>query len=189
MLALPCAWAWDQVVESQATFPTAALARAWDRLDRLAGPRRARIAYAGTNLVYFLMGRGQRHDVVYVNIDAHRGWRLHDYHREAIARGAPNWPDPRPGWDRLHPDYGAWLNNLSAARIDFLFIARPDPTDGRFNIADRWGYPIEREWADTHPEAFTLVYGPSDGEPIARIYRVHPPGGPASGPQGSDHDP
>jgi hypothetical protein len=175
MLALPCAWAWYQVVESGSTFPSTALARAWDRLDRLAGPRRARIAYAGTNLVYYLMGRGQRHDVVYVNIDAHRGWRLHDYHREAIARGEPNWPDPRPGWDRLHPDYGAWLANLAAERIDFLFVARPDRTDGRFNIADRQGYPIERLWADAHPEAFTLVYGPADGEPIARISRVHPP--------------
>ncbi len=129
------------------------------------------------------MGRGQRHDVVYVNIDAHRGWRLHDYHREAIARGEPNWPDPRPGWDRLHPDYGAWLSNLAAEQIDFLFVARPDPADGRFNIADRGGYPVERQWADAHPEAFTLVYGPADGEPIARIYRVHPPGASRAAPQ------
>ncbi len=89
MVAVPCTGAWRQVAESRATFPIAPLARAWDRLDRLAGSRSARIAYAGTNLVYYLMGRWQRHDVVYVNIDAHRGWRLHDYHREAIARRRP----------------------------------------------------------------------------------------------------
>ena len=150
--------------------------RAWDRLDRLAGPRPARIAYAGTNFCYYLMGRGQRHDVVYVNVDAHRGWRMHDYHREAIARGEPNWPDPRPGWDRLHPDYDAWLANLTAERVDYLFVARPDPHDGAHNIADREGYPIERVWADAHPEVFQLVYGPADDEPVARIYRFRPPG-------------
>jgi hypothetical protein len=181
LVALSCAGFWEQVVGSRAAFPPAALARAWDRLDRLAGPRRARIAYAGTNLVYYLMGRGQRHEVVYVNVDAHRGWRLHEYHREAIARGTPNWPDPRPGWDRIHPDYDAWLSNLAAERIDFLFVARPDPADGRFNIADRQGYPIERTWADAHPDAFTLVYGPADGEPLARIYRVHPGGAARAG--------
>jgi hypothetical protein len=173
LFALPCVIVSVLIVRSRVAFPDADLARAWNRLDRLAGPRRARIAYAGTNLVYFLMGRGQRHDVVYVNVDAHRGWRLHDYHRQAIALGLPNWPDPRPGWDRLHPDYSAWLANLAAERIDFLFVARPEPADGLFNIADPEGYPIERVWADAHPEAFTLAYGPADGEPVARIYRVH----------------
>lgn len=175
-VAMPCAVVWGQIKDVRPAFPTAALARAWDRLDRLAGPRRARIAYAGTNLVYYLMGRWQRHDVAYINVDAHRGWRLHDYHREALAQGAPNWPTPRPGWDRLHPDYRAWLASLIAERIDFLFVARPDPDDGRFNIADQAGYPIERVWADAHPEAFTLVYGPADRERNARIYRVHAPG-------------
>jgi hypothetical protein len=185
LVALPCAVISGVVAGTEAVFPDAPLARAWDRLDRLAGPRRARVAYAGTNFVYYLMGRGQRHDVAYVNVDAHRGWLLHDYHREAISQGLPDWPDPRPGWDRLRTDYGAWLANLAAERIDFLFVARPDPSDGRFNLADREGYPIERVWADAHPEAFTLAYGPADGEPVARIYRVHPSGRPAIGPAAS----
>jgi hypothetical protein len=174
LLALPCAAAWNEVLSFREAFPRGPLAHAWDRLDRLAGPRPARIAYAGTNLAYYLMGRNQRHDVVYVNVDAHRGWRMHDYHRDAIARGEPNWPDPRPGWDRIHPDYEAWLANLAVESIDYLFVARPDPFDGLFNIADTQGYPIERAWADTHPESFTLVYGPPDGDINARIYRVHP---------------
>ncbi len=96
--------AWPYIVLSdlfegrQAGFPDAPLTRAWNRLDRIAGPRRARIAYAGTNLVYYLMGRGQRHDVAYVNVDAHRGWRLHDYHREAVApAGIASTPITRPG--------------------------------------------------------------------------------------------
>jgi hypothetical protein len=180
LVALPYALMAGFLEGAEKPFPDAPLARAWYRLDGIAGLRRARIAYAGTNLVYYLMGRGQRHDVAYVNVDAHRDWRLHDYHREAAARGEPNWPDPRPAWDRLHPDYEAWLANLAAERIDFLFLARPDPSDGRFNIADADGYPIERVWADAHPEAFTLVSGPAQGDPAARIYRVHPPGRPRS---------
>jgi hypothetical protein len=178
LVALPCVFVLGVVRGSRLAFPPGALARAWDRLDRLAGPRRARIAYAGTNLVYYLMGRGQRHGVAYVNVDAHRGWRLHDYHREAIARGEPNWPDPRPRWDRLHPDYGAWLANLEAERIDYLFVASQHSIDDLFDIADSEGYPIERAWADVHPESFTLVYGPADGDSVARIYRVHTPGAP-----------
>ena len=36
----------------------------------------------------------------YVNVDGHRDWLMHDYHRAAIARGEPTWPNSRPGWDR-----------------------------------------------------------------------------------------
>src|SRR5262245_6565749 len=73
LVALPCVFVPGVVRGSRPAFPPVVLARAWDRLDRLAGPRPARIAYAGTNLVYYLMSRGQRHDVAYVNVDAHRG--------------------------------------------------------------------------------------------------------------------
>ena len=147
--------------------------RGWYRLDQLAGPAGARIAYAGTNRAYYLMGRGLRNHVVYVNIDAHRGWRLHDYHREAIAEGHPNWPDSRPGWDRIHPDYQAWLANLAAERIDLLVVAPALPEDGLFNLADPENFTIERVWADAHPEAFTCVYGAAERDPHFRIYRVH----------------
>ncbi len=182
LFVLPCGVALVWTDEGAADFPASAVSPHLGSPRPAGGHRRARIAYAGTNSVYYLMGRGQRHDVAYVNVNAHRDWRLHDYHREAIARGGPNWPDPYPGWDRLHPDYAAWLANLAAERIDFLFVARPDRAAGRYNIADRDGYPIERVWADAHPEAFTLVYGPAEGERFARIYRVHPADAPPIGP-------
>jgi len=97
--------------------------RGWIQLESRSGPQGARIAYSGTNLPYFLFGSGLRNDVRYVNVDSHRGWSMHDYHRQAKLRGQPTWPNPWPGWDRLHPDYNAWLANLRAEGINLLVVA------------------------------------------------------------------
>ena len=121
------------------------------QLETRAGPYGSRIAYAGTNLPYFLFGAGLRNDVRYVNVDAHRGWAMHDYHRQAKLRGQPTWPNPWPGWDRLHPDYNAWLANLRAEGIDLLVVASMNrPCDSLLD-ADPEGFPIERRWAAVAP--------------------------------------
>jgi hypothetical protein len=153
--------------------------RGWLQLDSRAGPKGARIAYAGTNLPYYLMGRGLRNEVRYVNVDAHRGWMLHDYHREAVRRGHPHWPDPRPGWDRALPVFDAWLANLRAEGIQMLVVARANTNEGPRNVADAEGFPVERQWAEAHPEAFTPLYGEAQGDPAFRLYGVRrnpPPG-------------
>lgn len=147
----------------------------WVELDRRAGARGARVAYAGTNIPYYLMGRGLRNRVRYVNVNDHPTWLMHDYHRQAIARGRPLWPDyPRPGWDRLDPDYHAWLNNLRADGAQFLVVTRVNPGEGPHNVFDAAGFPIERNWADSHPEAFQALYGEREGDPWFRLYRVQP---------------
>jgi hypothetical protein len=61
--------------------------RGWLVFDRAVGPAGARVAYAGTNIPYYLLGAGLRNEVRYVNVDAHRDWLLHDYHRDALTRG------------------------------------------------------------------------------------------------------
>jgi hypothetical protein len=147
----------------------------WRALDRLCPPEGAHIAYAGTNLPYFLMGSGLRNDVRYVNIDAHPDWQMHNYHQTASFRGASDvWDTPNPGWNRIWPDYDAWLANLRAERIDFLVVTRADPLAGPFNVADATGFPIERRWAADHPDAFAPVYGDSPADPQFRVYRVLP---------------
>jgi hypothetical protein len=148
--------------------------RGWLQLDALAGPSGARIAYAGTNLPYYLLGVGLRNEVHYVNVDEHRGWLMHDYHRRAAARGEPGWPNPWPGWDRQFPAYDAWLANLRAEKIDLLVVASRGRLPGELPDADREGFPIERRWADAHPESFEPVYGVAEGDPKFRIYRVQP---------------
>ncbi|MEO6808832.1 MAG: glycosyltransferase family 39 protein, partial [Isosphaeraceae bacterium] len=126
--------------------------KGWSTLEALTARQSTRIAYAGTNLPYYLMGAGLRHEVRYININAHRDWRLHDYHQAARSLGVLNQYGPRPGWNRLNPDERAWLANLRAERIEWLVVTRANPSEGPYNIADPQGFPIERQWADAHPE-------------------------------------
>ncbi|SIO59924.1 4-amino-4-deoxy-L-arabinose transferase [Singulisphaera sp. GP187] len=144
----------------------------WLDLETRVGASGAKIAYAGTNIPFYLMGAGLRNEVRYVNVDGRRSWLLHDYHREARANGKPTWPDSRPGWDRLHPDYAGWLAALHDEQIQILVVAKANPDEGRHNIADAEQFPIERTWADTHPESFFPLYGVVEGDPRMRIYRV-----------------
>ncbi len=139
--------------------------RGWLALDRYSGREGTRVAYAGTNLPYYLLGQGLRNEVRYVNINDRRGWRMHDYHREAIARGEPTSPDPRPDWDRRIADFDAWLENLRAWRIDLLVVARHNPVEP---------WPIERQWADEAPGTFIPLYGQAEQDPQFRLYRVVP---------------
>ena len=147
----------------------------WIQLELRAGPAGSRVAYAGTNLPYYLMGMGLRNDVGYVNVDAHRRWLLHDYHRAAGAEGGATWPHPRPGWDRLHPDYDSWLANLREEKVRILVVARANPAEGPHNIIDSSWFPIERAWAEMYPDAFEPIYGVAENDPLFRLYRVRYP--------------
>lgn len=149
----------------------------WRTFDSYCGPRGARVAYAGTNIPYYLLGPGLRNEVRYVNVDAHRDWLLHDYHREARARGEGHWRNSRPGWDRLRPDYRAWLGNLDAEGIQLLVVTRVNPAEGPHNVDDAEGFPIERGWADAHPERFVRLYGQEERDRWFRLYRVIRPRG------------
>jgi hypothetical protein len=130
------------------------------------------VAYAGTNIPYYLMARGLRNEVRYINIDRHRDWLLHDYHRAALARGHGHWANARPGWDRMQPDFQAWLDNLDAEGIELLVVTRANPGEGAHNVADVDNFPIERGWADSHPERFEILYGRQENDPWFRLYRV-----------------
>jgi hypothetical protein len=148
--------------------------RGWRELDLRAGPDGARVAYAGNDLPYYLMGVGLRNEVRYINVDSHRDWLLHNYHRAAGPDEPVLWAHPRPGWDRIHADYESWLANLRAERIQLLVVNRVNPDEGPHNIADASGFPIERVWADAHPESFELLYGALEHDPQFRLYRLIP---------------
>ena len=141
--------------------------RGWIEVDLRSGKNGIAIAYAGTDLPYYLMGVGLRNDVRYVNIDAHRNWLMHDYHLDASRSGSATWNHPRPGWDRIHPDYDAWLANLRAEGIQLLFVTRANPDEGPHNIADESQFPIEHVWANGHPEAFEAISPGSERRPVS----------------------
>ena len=71
--------------------------------------------------------------------------------------------------------YNAWLVNLRAERIQVLVVARVNRLEGPHNVADPAGFPIERRWAESHPEAFQPLYGVAEDDPEMRIYRVRRP--------------
>lgn len=149
----------------------------WEILERAASPAGSRIAYAGTNLPYYLLGTGLRNEVHYVNIDGRPEWLPHDYHRDRRRHaGLPPARDPWPQWYRANADFAAWDADLRRRGVEFLFIAREN-RHGR--LEDRPGelppFPIEKAWADAHPERFTDLGPfrlPSDAIPWVRVYRV-----------------
>ncbi len=149
--------------------------RGWLALDRLTGPKGAKVAYSGTDLPYYLLGAGFKNKVRYININAHHDWLMHDFAREASHAGKTLWDDPRPGWDRLpeRADYEAWIRNMDSAGVQFLVVTRANPSEGRFNVADASGFPIERNWAELHPKRFEPVYGAAEGDRLFRIYRIN----------------
>jgi hypothetical protein len=110
------------------------------------------------------------------------------------STGRWDWPvTGRPATDSASPpaDYDAWLANLRAAGIDLLFVARTNPADGWLSNAADAPFPIERRWADAHPEIVRPVAVPGPDDPTFRIYRVRfPPGPPVpSGRDASSHPP
>jgi hypothetical protein len=116
-----------------------------------------------------------RNEVRYINVNGHRDWLMHDYHREAMTGGLGHWPNSRPGWDRFRTDYSAWIENLDAEGIQLLVVTRVNPAEGAHNVADSEGFPIERRWADAHPERFVRLYGQDERDPWFRLYRVGRP--------------
>ena len=150
----------------------------WRAFDAASGPRGAQVAYAGTNIPYYLLGPGLRNDVRYVNVSGDRDWLMHDYHRRALVSGSGHWPNSRPGWDRIQPDDREWLDHLDAEGIQLLVVTRVNPAEGPHNVADAEGFPIERVWADRHPERFALLHGQNPPDPWFRLYRVNRPRSP-----------
>lgn len=150
---------------------------AWLALDAASQPEGANVAYAGTNLPFYLLGSHRTNRVQYVNIAGAPGWQMHDFARQRRAQGIGSTSiDPWPNWHRDNGDYVTWLKNLRAAGIDYVFIARENQ-HARLDAAALPPYPIEYEWARTHPETFERV-GPDivapGGEFWAMVYRVRP---------------
>ena len=152
----------------------------------------AHVAYAGINLPYPLSGSHLDNVVSYVNIDRHADWRFDDYVRAArrsndrastarplasasgvlmAAERQTGLADAlRPRYERISGDYDAWFANLESHGIGYLFVSTLDPYEITYVWHNAAAFPIEDEWARTHPSHFQLVYQ----NPDARIYRVTP---------------
>lgn len=143
------------------------LGQAWAAFNMNA--RDATVAFTGTDLSFGLFGPGLRNRAVYVNVNRFGNYRFHEHLARIKKEGrwfAP--PNDRINFHREDPDYNGWLANLRAAKADFLFASVIHQTDRGWIPHDKEFFPIERAWADSHPETFRPVWGNSQ----TRIYRI-----------------
>ena len=155
-----------------------------------ANVRSAHIAYTGINLPYPLCGSDVSNVVSYVNIDHHKDWRFHNYARAfgrpmpdvvratalavgsgvfmPVASRAGPLDAARPRFERMFGQRGAWITNLKASHVSYLFVSALDPVPIEYVWHNAGRFPIEDEWARAEPLAFRLVYENDD----VRIYQV-----------------
>ncbi|MFL5308481.1 MAG: phospholipid carrier-dependent glycosyltransferase [Polyangia bacterium] len=128
----------------------------------------ARVAYTGTNLAFPLWGPDLSNRVSYVNVSGGPTDTLPDFARRAGEARATT-PEPAPYRDGA--TYEAWLRNLRSGGAQVLFVAALEPIVARTVAADADRFPIERQWADAHPDLFQLRYASI----AARVYGIKPP--------------
>ena len=152
-------------------FPT------WQALDFASGESGTRVAYAGTNLPYYLFGQGLRNQVFYINVAGQPGWLAHDFHLARLRAGHRDLATtPWPPWYRQPASFSTWLANLRAADIRLLFIARENLHGRAELVTGLPPFPIEMQWACEHPEYFEPIGPqllPGDPLPWAWLYRVN----------------
>ena len=102
-----------------------------------------RIAYAGRGEFYPLFGHLLVNDVFYVSVND-KPPVVHYY---------------QGGLYRNELDEKAWLKNIKESRVQLLVIYLPHREDK---------FPIEDQWAVSHPELFTQVFKNS----LAHIYKI-----------------
>jgi len=141
--------------------------QAWSWIHR--NLRGVTLAYAGNNCPYHLLGEQPDNRVMYINVNAHPSWKFHDY------ENAKRWSESvdlsltdKPAAYREQASFEAWMKNLESAGVGYLFVTPMNRSEKEYLHHDRDGFPMERAWARSDPDAFTLLY--SDNQ--AEVYRV-----------------
>jgi len=122
------------------------------------------VAYAGLNVPFPLTGRELTNRVVYANVALGPEARLHDFDRRPHAPVTT----AEPPLYREGANFDSWCSNLRACQATSLVISSLYPIVARNIEHDGDGFPIERAWADAHPDRFTLRFA----NPRVRIYAV-----------------
>jgi hypothetical protein len=148
------------------------------------------VAYTGINLPYPLAGSHLSNRVIYVNLDGHVAWRLHDYDRAyrdgtfrpqppmlAISSGellpvpaasGPRSDAIRPRYERMEGSDDRWLRSLGALHVTYLYVSALSAYERDYQWRNAAGFPIEDEWARGRPDVFRLAY---ENENV-RVYSI-----------------
>lgn len=125
------------------------IGRGWKRLNELTNAG-SRVAYTGRQEVYPFFGTKLKNEVKYISVNE----------KEATPYNKPD------GLYRKIKDFSAWRKNLKKERIEYLFIALPFAINRESEDPNK--FPIEDEWAASHPDDFQLVFNNS----LSHIYKV-----------------
>ena len=137
-------------------------------------PEPVRVAYTGTDLSFGLYGPHLKNAVYHAPINIHGMNKFHECNEYLKRTGRYSMPETdRIDFCRRDPHYPAWMAALAGADTDVLYVSVLHKNDAPHLMHDRQGFPIERYWAETHPESFEpLDYNRTHpGSPV-RMYRV-----------------
>jgi hypothetical protein len=129
--------------------------------------RDSRVAYAGDNLAFPLTGARIGNRVRYVNVAGEASDALHDFVRRAGV-GPASTPEPAFLY-RNGGSFEVWWRNLQAYGAEVLYVSKVRPIVLLNMTVEPDGFPVERRWAEEHPERFSLAYA----SPKARVYWIH----------------
>lgn len=144
------------------------MGHSWNALHVLK-PEPVRVSYTGTDLSYGLFGPLLKNNVYHTPINKHGFMMFHqcnDYVKKSGSYSLPT--TDRIDFCRRDPSYETWKNKLFALDTDILYVSVLHQNDRPHLEHDREMFPIERYWADSHPDVFGLIYK----NPQIRIYEV-----------------
>ncbi len=121
------------------------LGKLWSWCD--ANLHDANIAYCGTNIPYFLLGRSFENRANYIPATQPANGRFHDFAgRVPRTIGPPNTAEP--AIDRYVMNPREWLANLRAKQIDYVVVhsVAQFPMLTVNTRHDGSGFPIEQQW-------------------------------------------
>jgi len=123
------------------------------------------IAYAGRPVPFPLYGSGFKNRVYYVSVNKAEPSKLHYYPGSRYVWGYDGESVHRTFAEEMNyrgrPAYDTWLGNLLKRKTGYLFIYS-------LHQIKAIEFPLEDEWANSHPDIFDLVFTNS----IVHIYRI-----------------
>ncbi|MFH1442352.1 MAG: hypothetical protein ABIH18_09990 [Candidatus Omnitrophota bacterium] len=129
-------------------------AKAWDWLN--INTTENNIAYIGRPVPFPLYGTNFKNNVYYVSVNKTEPAMLHYFPDSKYICGYEgnlayrNFEDKNNY--RGNADFSVWLENLRRKNTDYLFVY------SEINTKTQEPFPIENQWAASHPEIFELVF-------------------------------